>query len=59
MKEIIGKGWQKTWHLNESQIIAMEANIINSLFKTTLNIKDHNEVKFKFDPIQKESSMKR
>jgi hypothetical protein len=44
MKEIIGKGWHKTWHLNESQIIAMEANIINSLFKTTLNIKDHNEV---------------
>ncbi len=34
----------------------MEANVINSLFKITLNIKDHNEVNFKFDLTQKESS---
>jgi hypothetical protein len=53
MKEIIGKGWQKTWHLNKSQFIAMELNVINSLFKITLNTKDHNEVKIKFDPTKK------
>ncbi len=36
--------------------IAMQANVINSLFKITQNTKAHNEVKIKFDSTQKESS---
>ncbi len=54
MEETIMKNQDTTWIIktfkSEFQLVAMEENLITSLFNVTLNIEKHNEIEIEIDP---------
>ncbi len=54
MKETIVKGWDNIGitkaFKNEFQLVAMEAKVNTSLFHSTSNIEEHNEINMEIDP---------